>query len=403
MRTRRVKARILAICLIAAMLVGVLGASIATFAATATVQGSSVNVRQTASTSSSVVGTVNSGDTFDVGDPETGSDGQQWYKITLSNGQAGYVRSDFLNIQQEEAPAEEVPAEQPVEQPAAVPADNAPADTATSSDGKYQIVNVPDENGDVWYVYDYAEGLRIKIDDLAQFDTIREQAETNKAAASRMRTLMIIFAVLALLLLVAAALLLLRLRDATSSDVDLMEQRRRDRQRNRNADDVSSISSRGAGQRARNRAYPSGQNPAGGAARRPGARQQEAGAARPAQRGADGQPMRRPAQRGEAGAERQVRPQQQEMRRPVQGAQQPIPRAERPMPAQQQQRPMQQPGAPVQQQRPMPQQRPQPMPQRQPSQAETAADATQVRKPVQPRNFAVDDDMDYEFLNNGKN
>ena len=64
---------------------------------------------------------------------------------------------------------------------------------------------------------------------------------------------------------------------------------------------------------------------------------------------------------------------------------------------------MQQPGAPVQQQRPMPQQRPQPMPQRQPSQAETAADATQVRKPVQPRNFAVDDDMDYEFLNNGKN
>ena len=144
MRTRRVKARILAVCLIAAMLIGVLGASIATFAATATVQGSSVNVRQTASTSSSVVGTVNSGDTFDVGDPETGSDGQQWYKITLSNGQAGYVRSDFLNIQQEEAPAEEVPAEQPVEQPAAVPADTAPADTATSSDGKYQIVNVPD-------------------------------------------------------------------------------------------------------------------------------------------------------------------------------------------------------------------------------------------------------------------
>ena len=402
MRTRRVKARILAICLVAAMLIGVLGASIATFAATATVQGSSVNVRQTASTSSSVVGTVNSGDTFDVGDPETGSDGQQWYKITLSNGQSGYVRSDFLNIQQDEAPQEEAPQEQPSsEQPVAQPADTGATDTGTSSDGKYQIVNVPDENGDVWYVYDYAEGLRIKIDDLAQFDTIREQAETNKAAASRMRTLMIIFAVLALLLLVAAALLLLRLRDATSSDVDLMEQRRRDRQRNRNADDVSSISSRGSGQRARNRAYPSGQNPAGGAARRPAQRQPEGGAARPAQRGADGQPVRRPAPRGEAGAERQVRP-QQEMRRPApQGAQQPIPRAERPVNAQQA-RPVQQPGAQPQQ-RPMPAQRPQPMPQRQPSTAETASDATQVRKPVQPRNFAVDDDMDYEFLNSGKN
>ena len=103
---RKNAARILAIGLAAAMILGVLGFSFASFAATATVNGNDVRVRSTPSTDSSVRGVVNSGQTFEVGDPESGADGRQWYKVTLSDGSTGYIREDLLTITADEQPQE---------------------------------------------------------------------------------------------------------------------------------------------------------------------------------------------------------------------------------------------------------------------------------------------------------
>ena len=59
-------------------------------------KGSSVNVRSEPSTSSSVVGTIESGDTFIPSETVQGKDKQTWYQITLKNGVVGYVRKDFF-------------------------------------------------------------------------------------------------------------------------------------------------------------------------------------------------------------------------------------------------------------------------------------------------------------------
>ncbi|MBO5998233.1 MAG: SH3 domain-containing protein [Lachnospiraceae bacterium] len=381
---RKNAARILAIGLAAAMILGVLGVSFASFAATATVNGNDVRVRSTPSTDSSVRGVVNSGQTFEVGDPESGADGRQWYKVTLSDGSTGYIREDLLTITQDEQPQEvtETPPETVPDMettPVAAPDTQEGTDGAavpTTSSERYRIVNVPDDTGsEVWYVYDYTDGIRIKIEDLKQFDTYKESAESNSAKASRFRILMILFAILLVAAIVVATLLALRLRDVTSSDVDLAEARRKERKRNRNADDVSRLSGSSRNQTAsRNResAYPSGragrpgQNAAGGAQPHAAHGQQPARgagqAARPV-RGEDGRPVR--------GTGAQVQ------QRPVQ-----------PRPAQGQAAPQNREGAARPQQ-------PRPVQGQAPAQAPS-------RPATQPRNFAVDEDMDYEFLNPGK-
>ncbi|MBP3736481.1 MAG: SH3 domain-containing protein, partial [Lachnospiraceae bacterium] len=216
MTRRRNRVKILAAVLAAAMVLSLVAASITSFAATATVSGTNVNVRESASTGSSVVGTANTGDTFSVSDPVTASDGSKWYKVTLSNGNSGYIRSDLLSITEDPEPA--------TSQAEPVATEPEPAATEPAASEKYQLVNVPDASGnDVWYVYDYEEGLRIKVEDLSQYDTIKSDADKFEKNANRYRTLLIIFAILLVALLVALALLILRLRDLMSNDVDIAE------------------------------------------------------------------------------------------------------------------------------------------------------------------------------------
>ena len=81
-------------------------------AATGTVTGSDINVRSEASSSSSQVGTVTTGDTVTVGETATDDSGATWYQVTLSNGTTGYVRGDFLTVSEDETSSEEAPAEE---------------------------------------------------------------------------------------------------------------------------------------------------------------------------------------------------------------------------------------------------------------------------------------------------
>lgn len=63
---------------------------------TAAEPGSSINIREQASTSAPVRQTGRAGDPIQIADQQQGNDGHVWYKITLDAGQEGWVRSDFV-------------------------------------------------------------------------------------------------------------------------------------------------------------------------------------------------------------------------------------------------------------------------------------------------------------------
>lgn len=122
----------------------------------------SARVRSEASTSSSVVGSLSSGDIMDVTGETTGSDGKVWYQITgEKDGKAinGYVREDTLEVTETAQP--EAPAETPEETPSEAPSDTAP------STNDYDVSYADDGTGNNdWYLNDNVKGTRYKISDL---------------------------------------------------------------------------------------------------------------------------------------------------------------------------------------------------------------------------------------------
>ncbi len=72
------------------------GSSMGVFAATGTVSSSNVKVRAEASTSSEQVSSLDSGDTVDIVEETTDSQGYVWYKISVDGDGYGYVRSDLI-------------------------------------------------------------------------------------------------------------------------------------------------------------------------------------------------------------------------------------------------------------------------------------------------------------------
>lgn len=122
----------------------------------------SARVRSEASTNSSVVGSLSSGDVMDVTGETTGSEGKIWYQITgEKDGKAinGYVREDTLEIAETVQPA--APAEPPEETPAETPSDTAP------STNDYDVSYADDGTGtNDWYLNDNINGTRYKVSDL---------------------------------------------------------------------------------------------------------------------------------------------------------------------------------------------------------------------------------------------
>lgn len=97
--------------------------AISSFAATGTVTAETAKIRESASTDSTVVGSTKKGSKIDIVGAEKDSSGTTWYKVPVSGGSYGYVRSDLVetsdNISvtetttttatQEEKPAATVP------------------------------------------------------------------------------------------------------------------------------------------------------------------------------------------------------------------------------------------------------------------------------------------------------
>ena len=229
--------------------------TVSVFAATGTITGSDINVRSEASSDSSQVGTVTTGDTVTVGDTETDSSGATWYQVTLSNGTTGYVRGDFLTVDEtDEADAETTEEDATTEtteedSTEADSTDSAAADAAAAAEqdtGGYQVVLAPDENGDdTYYLYDNNAGQRMKISDISK---LQEDVNTaNQQAASTKSTYTVFVIVLAattVIFLIGCIVLFLKLRDALANgrrERDLTMERRDQRRNDHRADSVESL------------------------------------------------------------------------------------------------------------------------------------------------------------------
>lgn len=118
-------------------------------ASTGTVTATDVNIRQDASTSAGIVGTATQGETYPVGESKQDADGKTWYQITLTDGQTGYIREDFLTVEEDTAEAAST------------------ADTAEES--PYSITKETGQDGNpVYYFVDSSNGLRLSLDEIAQ-------------------------------------------------------------------------------------------------------------------------------------------------------------------------------------------------------------------------------------------
>ena len=177
----------------------------------------SARVRSEASTNSSVVGSLSSGDVMDVTGETTGSEGKIWYQITgEKDGKAinGYVREDTLEIAETVQPA--APADPPEETPAETPSDTAPStndcDVSYADDGT---------GTNDWYLNDNINGTRYKVSDLLGAAQTNESniAEMEKQTGS-LRMIIIILAVIVGLLVVAVTVLIFKLKGTYDDGYD---------------------------------------------------------------------------------------------------------------------------------------------------------------------------------------
>ncbi len=94
---KRVVSLGLSMALSAAIFVSAGSMALAYTETTGTVATDNVKVRSSASTTSSQVSSLKSGDTIEIVDEETDASSYTWYKIRVNSSEYGYVRSDLVN------------------------------------------------------------------------------------------------------------------------------------------------------------------------------------------------------------------------------------------------------------------------------------------------------------------
>lgn len=177
----------------------------------AKVTGEQVRVRSDASTSGSIVTTVQRDVVLTVTGTASDSEGKTWYQISYSDtsGQVtGFVREDFVSLEGEIVSADQVPEETTdpatedpaqTEEPAAEP-EHKDFETSLEEDG--------------WYLLDYTTNQKYSIEEI--FDTAENYQnlyEESQAKLKSMRTIMIILVVVVILLALGATLLFFKIRD----------------------------------------------------------------------------------------------------------------------------------------------------------------------------------------------
>lgn len=342
----------------------------------AKVTGEQVRVRSDASTSGSIVTTVQKDVVLTVTGTATDSEGKTWYQISYSNtsGQVtGFVRQDFVSLEGEIVPADQVPEEPETPDTEAPVATEEPVAEPEHKDFETSL----EEEG--WYLLDYTTNQKYSIEEI--FDTAEKYEELynqSQAKLKSMKTIMIILVVVVILLALAATLLFFKIRDmmdaAYFEEVEQETIRKRQGQRTAARASMPTV---GAGSKpaAGSQAKPTGgqQTRAGSGQSRPAGN----GQVRPA-----GSTQSRPAgssqQTGAAGG--QTRPAGGGQAKPAGSTQKPA-GSQASRPAQPASRPAQTAARPAQ------------------SAAKPAAQSS-AKPAQQPKNFMTDDDeFEFEFLN----
>lgn len=113
------------------------------------VKSDSTRVRNSASTESDVMTTVNAGERLDVSSEEQGADGKTWYKVVINNA-SGYVRSDTVTKEDEGAAAANTATDvQPVETSSSGTVTSMPSQAATIKSDNVNVRSNASTSGDV--------------------------------------------------------------------------------------------------------------------------------------------------------------------------------------------------------------------------------------------------------------
>ena len=343
----------------------------------ATVTGSSVRVRPDAAASGGVVTSVVRDTVLTIDGMATGSDGYTWYRVNCTvSGEAvlGFVREDFVSVQGELTPPQQVVPQDPV-----VP--ETPQDpvieqpVATAEPKAYETVY---EN-DKWYLLNNESNEKYVIDDVfAAVNINKDLAEKYEKTAKTQKGFIVALVILLLAAVGVVAFLVWKLKDmldeAYFKQIEKKTLRDREAAPKRVMHTVGEERKQGNGQQARKPGQGQPQRTAQGQPQRSGQRPAGEGVRRPAgQTRPSGEAPRKPVNRPEgapsANKPVQQRPEGEAVKKQASAAQ-----------AQPAKQPQQNAAAPTQEQRPQ----------------QTAA------KPqgFQPKNFMADDDeFEFEFLN----
>ena len=286
----------------------------------AKVKGSSqVRVRQNASTTSRIVSTVKGGLAMTVNGTASGTDGNDWYRVTfISNGSevTGFIRADYVTLDGEIVAVGEAPAEQE-QQTAEQPAET----TGTEIDGNKAWDTYYQD--DIWHLVDNATGKSYSIDQI--FETVETNRNTLTEVLKTNQTqqiAVVVLVILAVILLLVISILIFKIKEM--KDAAYYEKIERETVRRRAADRpvqngqktvrtgegakrpagqqtggqrANGTGTKGSGQR------PAGQRPSGTNGTKRPAGQNVNGAnkrPRPAAEAQDGEIRRRPVEKGEA-------------------------------------------------------------------------------------------------------
>lgn len=169
-------------------------------AATVKVTASDVNIRSDAGTEYSIVTTASLGETYEVGESREDSEGNTWYAITLTDGQTGYIRADFVELQQDTS-------------------DEASTEAGTEEASPYEIIEEKAADGtSTYYFVDNEKGIRMSFDEIQALAAQQEELEAELPNAGNSQKVLVIVLII---LLVAAVIfdiaVFTRLLDAVRS------------------------------------------------------------------------------------------------------------------------------------------------------------------------------------------
>lgn len=177
----------------------------------AKVTGEQVRVRSVASTSGNIVSTVQRDVMLTIVGMAKDNEQQTWYQVNFSDasGQmSGFVRHDFVSVEGEIIPADQIPTDpDPV---VTDPVDPVVTPTPAPIHKDFDTQQVDDE----WYLVDYVQEGMYPISDLLQAGPKNLELYQNaEAKLKSSKILIIILVVLVVVLALATTLLIFKIRD----------------------------------------------------------------------------------------------------------------------------------------------------------------------------------------------